>query len=48
LQYTDLGCPLDGGDIIQILTKSYALGQGVFFGMHAQKLTKYHGKGIKR
>jgi len=32
-----MGCPLDGGDNVKIEKKYYALGQGGFCCMHAQK-----------
>jgi len=35
-----MGCPLQGGDNVEIGKNIYALGQGGFCGMHAQKSNK--------
>jgi len=43
-----MGCLLDGDDNVQIGNKYYALGQGEFYGMHAQKSTKFQSKTFKK
>jgi len=43
-----MGCPLDSVDNVKLKKKYYALGQGGFCGMHAQKSTKFQSKGFKR
>jgi len=43
-----MGCLLDGGDNLKIGKKYYALGQGLFCGMHAQKSTTFQSKPVKK
>jgi len=43
-----MGCPLDGGDNVKIEKKYYALSQGGFCGMHAQRSTKFQSKTFRK